>query len=145
MTHGGRSELWQTRLGATVDEEGDAIPLAEYPKAAPQTATQYRASNDFSRTADPGNLGTDSNFFNLSLGIAARSALVRLTSDKVTGGYTPTPAQARRLVLTSGGAWLDLHGSWIPPSENIIPDQPGVDPAYGVGPRHFDPPSTQGT
>ncbi|MCX6399972.1 MAG: hypothetical protein NTX33_08600 [Propionibacteriales bacterium] len=142
VTKDGRTELWQTRLAATVDEEGNTIPLAEYPKAAPQVNAVW--SNNFSRTADPGNLDTDSHYFDLPLGIDDRWALVRLTSDKVTGGYTPTPAQARRLMLTSGGAWLDLHGSWIPPSENIIPDQPGVDPANGVNVGSWIHQSTQG-
>ena len=36
------------------------------------------------------------NFFNLPLGIDDPWA-PSLTSDKVTGGYTPTPAQARWL------------------------------------------------
>lgn len=114
----GRTELWNTRLGATLDQLGNAIPLSEYPAAAPEVRAVW--SPGFSRTANPNSIPPDS--YQMPLSAPDRSAVVRLTSDAITSDFTPSPIEARRVILTSSGASLELHGAWTPPSQ-VFPDR----------------------
>ncbi len=59
--------------------------------------------------------GHANNPFRMSLDAKDRYELVRLTSDFHIGGYSPIPVNAKRLMLTSLGAWMDIQGKWNPP------------------------------
>ncbi|HWA60884.1 MAG TPA: hypothetical protein VG939_05890 [Caulobacteraceae bacterium] len=112
VTHGGRTELWHTRLGSRrpwgIDDHATeplrAIWSWDYPEDAPiEQPPPWWALN-----------GDD------------RRMLVKLTAgfDEVTGpahpagmampvqAYTPQPSLAKRLMLTALGGWLDLDGHW---------------------------------
>jgi hypothetical protein len=108
VVHNDRAELWHTRLGTRMDGGVDdratqpirAIWSPDYPDPFPSTP------------------------FTMALDGVDRKSLVRLMAgyDEVTGGnignplgkkpYTPLPALARRLMLTSLGGWLLEDGEW---------------------------------
>ena len=48
----------------------------------------------------------------ISLSDDDRQQIITLSADFTIPGYTPLPIGARRLALTSLGAWLDLAGQW---------------------------------
>ncbi|KAA1419401.1 hypothetical protein F0U44_13275 [Nocardioides humilatus] len=119
----GRTELWSTRLAAVVDKDDAAIPLSEYPVGAPKVNAVWSNGFDYD-IPNPADLPSDTNDFQVPLSVADRQAIVRLTSDHNTAGSTPSPVEARRLMLTSAGASLELHGAWTPPAE-VFPVPPG--------------------
>lgn len=123
VVHDGRTELWHTRMGRRA---APGQPILEFPEIVPKTNAVW--ATNFDREADPADLINDSLGVPLPLGIADRRDLVRLMSDHITplssgGNYQPRPADAKRLMLTSGGAFLDIHGTWTPPAE-VLPDNP---------------------
>lgn len=106
-TAGTRTELWHTRLGVKaasggVDEKSDKNRTA-------------RAvwSQDFSPDIPP---PPHSNVpFRMPLDARDRYELVRLTADTDIPGYTPLPVAIDQFMLSAFGAWLKLHGAWVPP------------------------------
>lgn len=106
--HRNRIELWHTRLAThgssgIVDEDND----------------YYRTlravwSPDYDQKNVP---EAGSKSFLTSLDALDRHEIVALTSDFRISGYTPLPIWAKRMILTSYGAWLDSRGSWDPPCD----------------------------
>ena len=110
VTHAGRTELWHTRLGVLKD----GGPLDEQGQADLRTVRAVW-SPDFGASAP-----AETNELH-PLNALDRYNIVRLTSDFRTGPgggqsdyFKPLPVQVNRLMLTSQGAWLDLHGQWNP-------------------------------
>jgi hypothetical protein len=104
VTEGTRTELWHTRLGArptagaAVDEAATANRTARA-----VFSPDYRASG----TAPP---ESDLSPFRSSLRRYHRHQLVRLTAERSLPGNAPVAVE--RLMLTSLGAWLKVHGVW---------------------------------
>ena len=106
----GRVALWHTRLGA-----GDAArkPTPEMPAVADaRLAVSVRAI----AALDPDNATSDTPMRDAgTLTARDRKELATLTAGRallVGDPYQPSPASARRLLLTPLGATLDLHGAW---------------------------------
>jgi len=105
-THGGHTELWHTRLGARLSNRiDDTAPEPLRAIWSPDYVSPEPTGFPFTMSLD----GTD------------RRMLVQLTAgyDEFVGGtslagrqYQPTPAIARRLMLTALGGWLLEDGNW---------------------------------
>jgi hypothetical protein len=108
IVHGGRTELWHTRLGAR-GPAGAVDDRAEQPLRAIW-------SPDFLLSSPP-------HPFDMSLEGSDRQMLVKLTAgytEKVLrGSYTPRPTIARQLMLSALGGWLDVDGDWPTGGVNI--------------------------
>lgn len=111
VTHGGKTELWHTRLGVrrgsgAIDEYDDY-----YRTVRAVWSPDYAPDPDFGPASD--NLP-----FRMSLNARDRHELVHLTSDfsyKKDSSYIPDSVQVRRLMLSSLGAWMNTRGAWEPP------------------------------
>lgn len=129
VTHGGRTELWHTRLGIAgtggVDESASSGVRAVWTRD-PQLPLWLTgtAKNDQAPATEAEGLGLP---FRMSATPRDRFEVLRNTSDwskagssfgavKVLG-YRPEPFAARRLHLSSLGATADLDGAWNPPQE----------------------------
>ena len=103
VEHGGRTELWHTRLGS----RGEGARAGTVDDRATQPL-RYLWSPDY---ADP--VASD---LDLSLDAFDRSMIVRLTAgfDEEPGRsrFSPRPVSARRLMLTALGGWLESEGTW---------------------------------
>jgi hypothetical protein len=125
----GRVELWHTRLAA-LDSNGDVFEseTADHPVRAVWTPDWSSVSMLMRPSAWPS--GAE------PLEPGERATIVRLSADfglTVRDGFYPcAPAQARRLMLTSLGGWLDVKGRW-PVPEIVTP------PAGHAQFEHFDP------
>ena len=75
--------------------------------------------------------------FLMPLDSSDRHNLVHLTSNfriwykvysdqKYRNHYTPLPVHVYRMMLSSLGAWLDLHGNWEPPTDNSVDNLGGL-------------------
>ena len=100
----GKTELWHTRLGvrsvtgAGVDERSTANRTA-----------RAVFSPDFAPSGNP-TLKTDLSPFRSSLNRYYRHQIVRSTADRALPGNAPVAVE--RLMLTSLGSWLQVHGEW---------------------------------
>lgn len=105
-----RVELWHTRLGVRkVDPEDGSVSVDESPVHPQRTVRAIWARDKNSLGPDEDPPAGDSPF-RMSLNPRDRVILVRQSSDpKIT---TPQPVDAKRLYLSSLGAYLDLHGRW---------------------------------
>lgn len=106
VTHDGRTELWHTRLGS------------RRPDRDPRVRAVW--SPDFQRNPQDHALLP----FRASLDGSDRNELVQLTSNYHIDAFTPTPVETNRMMLTTLGGWLDVHGEWKPP--NLPPDPPDI-------------------
>ena len=93
VTHGGVTELWQTRLG-----QGKHLPPEIRPSIQAVWSPGYPSS-----PADP---------FQMSLAPTDRDSIVTLTSGG--SGIPSAPVPADLLMLTPLGASVQLNGSWAP-------------------------------
>jgi hypothetical protein len=102
VTRAGRTELWHTRLATRI---GPGIPIDESERGRPVWPI-WTAELD----SLPSTITT-------SLSAQDRLDIVRLSSG-VGGppGRERQPAQARQLMLTALGGWLDLAGVWALPA-----------------------------
>ncbi|HEV2707286.1 MAG TPA: hypothetical protein VGV59_15300 [Pyrinomonadaceae bacterium] len=104
VTHGERTELWHTRLGVRgTDGQAEA---ADHPDAVDERNDYYRtlrAILAFSKD-DP---------FSLPLTPEQRAEMVSLTIN--TENSRARYIRARRLMLTTLGAWMDTHYAAEPP------------------------------
>jgi len=94
VSHTGRVELWHTRLGsrrASKDPRLRAVWTPDF-----QQTVQAKAD-------DP---------FRMSLQPRDRNQIVQSTSNYHLEGFSPKPVQTERLMLTTLGAWIDVHGEW---------------------------------
>ena len=105
VTHGGRTELWHTRLGV---KNGSTIYEGDTPfkTVRPIWSPDYDPKNPPSYA--------DVKPFRMSLCKRDRCEIVGLSSNYQASGYDPLPAQAKRLMLTSLGAWMDTRALWNP-------------------------------
>lgn len=106
-------ELWHTRLGVRSDDGG----VSEDPDPARTVRAIWARDPDF--TTDPSAYPPHSTTpFRMSLDSKDRAMLVNQTSNYELRrrGFRirPRPAEVRRLMLSSLGAWLDLLGEWEP-------------------------------
>lgn len=93
MRDGTRAELWHTRLEAP----------------ASQRTARAVFSPDYSPSNKPA-AGSDLSPFRTSLRRYHRHNLVRLTADRNLTGNAPVAVE--RLMLSSLGSWLKVHGAW---------------------------------
>ncbi|MER7282683.1 hypothetical protein ABT369_50480 [Dactylosporangium sp. NPDC000244] len=124
--HGGRTELWHTRLGVakadgTVDEQGGERTVRALWATDPDfPAWLLPAGSPGAKSAPDGaTIPAPGLPFRASLTPRDRLQIVRATADYAIAGYTPQPIDVRRLVLTPQGASADLQGSWNPPA-NVL-------------------------
>jgi len=122
VEHGGRTELWHTRLGVK-SADGAVDEIAPYYRTV-------RAiwSPDYDQKARQ----ADGYPFRMSLNGPDRYEIVRLTADFLSTmaapgasptqvsekPYEPRPVDVDQLMLSALGAWLKSRGSWEPP--NIV-------------------------
>ena len=112
VTRGGRTELWHTRLATRI---GPGIPLDESERGRPVWPV-WTAELD----SLPENITS-------SLGAQDRLDIVRLSSGVGAPAGSPRqPAEARRLMLTALGGWLDAAGVWALPGTSPLPDVSGI-------------------
>jgi hypothetical protein len=115
-----RVELWHTRLLRAAEEHGSLPPYE-----GPDPARIVRAvwTRDRDRHPDWQVLGIPRDGigggpfdpFRTSLDGADRNMLVRQSTETVAAdgqSIAPSPVEARKLWLSTLGAWLDLHGVW---------------------------------
>ncbi len=101
-----RIELWHSRLGVRhIDPDGD-ITIDE--RDDPQRAIRAVWARDDAGARPVSDI--NSHPFRTSLNGRDRSVLVTESAD--TSIAKPQPVDAKRLYLSSQGAWLDLHGAW---------------------------------
>jgi hypothetical protein len=119
ITHGGRTELWHTRLGVRtptggVDErDDDGRRLRAVWALDPDFANHLKEGT---RPDDP----SAQDVFTMSLKERDRYEIVRASSDYTIPSYTPTPLTVRRLILSALGGTLDSRGLWDVPKGNNI-------------------------
>jgi hypothetical protein len=143
VTHGGRTELWHTRLAKIVKVTEKSGVTVQFQEASPTNLIPLRAiySPDFIDHANLPLHNLDQTPFLASLSPRDRAQLVILTSGTTgyyvilagggTSPWTPTPIQASRLFLSSLGGWLSSRGNWSPlPSYDVprFPIRPLVTP-----------------
>ncbi len=104
VSAGTRTELWHTRLGVkpaggtNVDEASTAKRTARAVHSPDYSASNAPAPD------------TDLSPFRMSLRRYHRHYLVRLTADRTLDGNAPVAVE--RLMLSSLGSWLKVHGAW---------------------------------
>lgn len=112
VTHGGRTELWHTRLGVkpasgtTVDEQSNKTRTA-----------RAVFSPDYRDSPPPPSKGDKSPFLS-SLSRYHRHHLVTLTADRTVPGNAPVAIE--RLMLSAMGVGLKLHGAWDTSVTDIV-------------------------
>jgi hypothetical protein len=130
VSHGGRSELWHTRIDA---DEKDPVALRAI----------------WSPDYHPGEGGLDPSPTGLGQGVLApmsindRHQIVILTSAftgwaaSVSERYVPQPVQASLVMLSALGGWLRSFGHWTPPTA-IKPRRPWLDVVGRFGADRLD-------
>ncbi len=130
VSHGGRSELWHTRI---VADEKDPVALRAI----------------WSPDYHPGEGGLDPAPTGLGQGLLApmsindRHQIVILTSAftgwaaSVSERYVPQPVQASLVMLSALGGWLRSFGHWTPPTA-IKPRRPWLDVVGRFGAGRLD-------
>jgi hypothetical protein len=101
-----RIELWHSRLGVRQVAEDGTVTIDE--RDNPQRAIRAIWARDMGG-AEPA-ATDDVTPFRTSLTGQDRTTLVTESADPAI--TTPQPVDAKRLYLSSQGAWLDLHGEW---------------------------------
>lgn len=120
VEHGGRTELWHTRLGVR-SQEGQVDERSDYYRTVRAVWAQDYAS------ACPGPVPDKAIFqppFLTSPTTDDRCQMVRLSADQPLAkgdgsAYVPAPIQVNRLMLSTLGAWLNVHGAWSPGDQGI--------------------------
>jgi hypothetical protein len=127
VEHGGRTELWHTRLGVRsqdgqVDERSDyyrtmrAVWAQDYESVCPESVPD--------KPPFPPPLPPTPPTFLTSPSTLDRYQIVRLSADQSLAkgdesAYVPAPIQVNRLMLSTLGAWLNVHGAWSPVDQGI--------------------------
>lgn len=108
-TDNSRVELWHSRLGVRTEDADGVITVDE--RAHRQRAVRAIWARDKDGTEPDAPDPPASNIpFRMSLDSRDRIILVRQTADPLI--TTPRPVDADRLIVSSLGSWLDLHGQW---------------------------------
>lgn len=111
VTDGAKTELWHTRLGVRpssgpgVDETSVTNRTARAVFSPDQMASGHPSETDFSP-------------FRNSLRRYDRHNIVRATADRKLAGNAPIAIE--RLMLTSLGSWLQVHGEWDLEGINLV-------------------------
>ncbi|MDQ1654097.1 MAG: hypothetical protein QOI35_3297, partial [Cryptosporangiaceae bacterium] len=117
VTHGGRTELWHTRLGVRQNggiDEADATHRT--------VRAVWTPGYDVAKVPTTGDPGPNPPG-RTSLDPRTRYQIVRLSSDhsmdtviaRQVTPYQPRPIAVNRLMLSTLGAWVDTDGSWDVP------------------------------
>jgi hypothetical protein len=120
VTHGGRTELWHTRLGVNpgANLQGITNPLTVRAIWSPDYNPQNHSTLD-----DPKFPGSNIPF-RMSLNAFDRHQIVRLSSDynikSQSEYYDPQPISVEKLMLSSLGAWIDSRGFWEDPIDQLL-------------------------
>ncbi len=130
-------ELWHTRLGTRLP--GDQPTEDEhYLRTVRAVWTRDWWFDSANKKEDWGHPPTPSEWpFLMPLDSSDRHNLVHLTSNfriwfkknvsqMRKEHFTPQPVHVHRMMLSSLGAWLDLHGNWDPPNDKSNPSQGGL-------------------
>jgi hypothetical protein len=113
----GITEIWHTRLGTYV--QGSNPPqYVEYPDGDPKVNAVF--SNNFAHPGTPGNFANDTDGVLVPIDVVSAADIVLQTSDYADYGSKAAPVDVHRLMLTSNGAWLDLHGTWVEETGNTL-------------------------
>ena len=91
---GDRTELWHTRLSGN----------------APRVSAVWSPDYDPAAADDKSPAPDDTTPFRMSLNNENRHEIVRSTADATLFGAAP--ADVEQLMLSSQGAWMNLHGQW---------------------------------
>ena len=113
VTHGGRTELWHTRMVATtggVADEDASAPTLRVLWATDDAFPAWLAGAPAPTVPPAAGLP-----FRLPLTPRDRVELVRATSDHTIPGYLPDPVDVERLLLSGLGATMSVRGAWNPP------------------------------
>lgn len=102
--HGKKTELWHTRLGVKAES---GLTVDE--RSARRRTVRAVYSPDY-RGSFPPPAPTDQTPFRSSLRRYDRDQIVRVSADRNLAGNAPVAAD--RLMLSSLGAALNLHGAW---------------------------------
>jgi hypothetical protein len=105
-TDANRVELWHSRLGVRRVAADGTVTIDE--RDDPQRAIRAIWARDMGGAVPAAT--DDVTPFRTSLTGQDRTTLVIESADPTI--TTPQPVDAKRLYLSSQGAWLDLHGSW---------------------------------
>jgi hypothetical protein len=110
VTHQKRTELWHTRLAVRAQKNGKFVADENAPREIRAVwSPDYTDGPVPGHTADP--VPPD---FRGPLDSSDRDQIVRLSSDLSIANYKPQPIDAKKLFLTSLGAWMDVQGDWDP-------------------------------
>ncbi|CAA9269603.1 MAG: hypothetical protein AVDCRST_MAG93-2575, partial [uncultured Chloroflexia bacterium] len=130
VEHDGRFELWHTRLGAR-EAGGDGAIREDLPRYGrvtwtPNSTIPFESSLTPQDRTDIARLTSDFSLPRLPshfVGDPRRIAFWRwlLVQRGLPLKYIPRPVHARRLMLSSAGAWANLESAWDYPT--IIPGQ----------------------
>ena len=130
VTHAGRTELWHTRISRLVSIKGSQKKVLREPTELRTIPLRAIWSPDFlDHKPLPGLL--DEGPFRAAMAPRDRDQLVILTAGfngyyyNVSGAkvpFTPTPARASRMFLSSLGGWLSVRGSWTDLPSYDTPD-----------------------
>jgi hypothetical protein len=118
VEHGGRTELWHTRLGVRA-QEGEVDERSDYYRTVRAVWSEdYQPVCPVDVAEKPPFLPAPP--FYMSPTTSNRYNIVRLSADrsmtKADGKpYVPVAIQVNRLMLSALGAWLNVHGAWDPP------------------------------
>ncbi len=128
VEHGGRTELWHTRLGVR-SQEGQVDERSDYYRTVRAVwAEDYQPVCPVDVVDKPPFLPAPP--FYTSPTTSNRYNIVRLSADqsmtKADGKpYVPVAIQVNRLMLSTLGAWMNVHGAWDPPEsahDSICPN-----------------------
>ncbi len=132
IEHGGRFELWHTRLGERVADDQGAVTVR--PSADRTARVIWTPDPDIPflnslKRADRRDIAQLTADFSLprppswAIGNFVRTAMWRwrLRNVGLPATYVPRPVSVRRLMLSALGAWANLESAWDYPT--IIPGQ----------------------
>ena len=119
IAHGGRTELWHTRLGVSGT---DAHPEAPGRDDVNESDPYNRTLRAIWSSGFPGSVADP--FAVMALTSADQRQLVKLTSDFSLSGCDTRVINAEALMLTSLGAWMNVRYSFDDPKGVHLPDKP---------------------
>jgi len=121
VEHGGRTELWHTRLGVRIEVNGEieVNEVSPFQRVVRAVWTPDLAKSDSPPPSD----AKSPSPFRMSLDDRDRHNIVHLSSNfGITYNrkrYVPDPVTVNRLMLTSLGSWMDFAGRWDPKPEGL--------------------------
>ena len=129
VEHGGRVELWHSRLGLrTRTPEGEPV-VDEHSTYGRSIRAVWTRDFEWWRPTTPDHLppvdgSGDQPAFRMALNANDRISIVHLTADWTQEAevaprrfrpYEPEPVEVNRLMVSALGGWVDSLGTWDPP------------------------------